>query len=231
MPDKGSRDIDGLAPERFAAGPLEVEQGTIIQVTFEVDRDAALRWMPAEVTRPIPCYGRLLVVDGQGRAGPVRLAALAVGGRFRMMPRNVLVEAVTESSDALPALQGPTRAGVVEIEREAGDLLVRIRAEGGELGTARLPAPYAIDPAMLRWDGWVVYGRRGDGGPALAEATVQVAATAAWLAKGATFTSDAGVERASPWRQLRSLLPISACVVEGGITIGPAAVPAPMPIG
>lgn len=230
MPDKGTRSIAGLAPERFEAGPLEVERGTIIQMTFEVDRDSALRWMPTEVTRPIPCYGRLFVVDGSGPAGPVRFGALAVGGRFRMMPRNVLVEVVAATSEGLPALAGPTRKGGVEIAREGGEVVVRLVAGDKELAVARLPVPYAIDPAMLRWDGWVVYAAQG-GTTALAEAMVQVEATGAWLAKGATFAPGAEADRGSPWRQLRSLLPISACIVEGGIRIGPAAVPAPMLMG
>lgn len=225
MPDRGLRTIEGLAPPEFAAGPLVVE-GRWAQLTFEVDRDAALRWMPVEVTRPIPCYGRLLVVAGESEQGPVAFAALAIGGRFRMMPRNVLVEAVT-GAGWLPALAGPLRPGEVAMAEEGRDTVVRVTREGQELVEARLPEPYAIDPAMLRWDGWVVYAPEG-GKTVLAEAPVEVRATTAKLSKGAVMTPAAGLDRSDPWRQLRTLLPISACIVEGRLTIGPAAVPAPM---
>ena len=193
-------------------------------------RDAAMRWMPADVTRPIPCYGRLLAVDGTSGGRPLRFAALAVGGRFRMMPRNVLVEAVTGDGGALPGLAGPTRAGDVRMDAESGGLAIAITTAGGVLAEARLPVPFAIDPAMLRWDGWVVYAP-GGGGAALAEALVEVRATTARLSKGASFTPGPAADRASPWRQLRSLLPISACAVEGVLRVGPAAVPAPVPMG
>lgn len=229
MPDRGTLAIDGLAPAEFDAGPLEL-RGRWLQLTFEVDRDAALRWMPADVTRPIPCYARLLVAEGETAAGPLRFAALGVGGRFRMMPRNVLVAAVAEGAGRLPALAGPAEPGDIRIEREGDDVTVRIAGPAGPLAEARLPAPYAIDPAMLRWDGWVVYAPEG-GRTVLAEAPVTVEAASARLSKGAAMTTPAGVDRGSPWRQLRTLLPISACIVEGTLRVGPAAVPAPMLLG
>ncbi|GIW15212.1 MAG: hypothetical protein KatS3mg063_1065 [Tepidiforma sp.] len=229
MPDRGLRAIEGLAPSPFDAGPLEIA-GRWVQVTFEVDRDAAMRWMPADVTRPVPCYGRLLAVDGESGGRPMRFAALALGGRFRMMPRNVLVEAVTADGAALPALAGPALAGDVRMDAESDGLAIAITTAEGVLAEARLPAPYAIEPAMLRWDGWVVYAPN-NGGTALAEALVEVRATAARLSKGALFAPGPAADRSSPWRQLRSLLPISACAVEGVLRVGPAAVPAQVLMG
>lgn len=229
MPDRGSRSIEGLAPAGFDPGPVEVE-GRWYQLTFEVDRDAALQWMPADVTRPIPCYGRLLVVDGRDSRGPLRFAALSVGGRFRMMPRNVLVETVVEGRGGVPGLPGPASEGSVTVSGDGADIVVQIARAGRGLAEARLPSPYAIDPAMLRWDGWVVFVPEG-GATVLAESPVTVQAEAARLSKGAVMVPDAGLERRDPWRQLRTLLPISACIVEGRLTIGPAAVPAPMLLG
>ncbi|WP_322818645.1 hypothetical protein [Tepidiforma sp.] len=226
MPDRGLRTIEGLAPEGFDAGPLVIE-GRWLQLTFEVDRDAALRWMPVDVTRPIPCYGRLLVVLGEGERGRLEFAVLSVGGRFRMIPRNVLVEAVSVGSARLPALWGPLRSGEVDVGRVGEDFAVQISREGKLLVEASFPRPYAIDPAMLRWDGWVVYASEG-GRDVLAEAPVEVGATAAWLSKGAAMTPARGLDRADPWYQLRTLLPISACMAEGRLAIGPAKVPAPM---
>jgi hypothetical protein len=230
MPDRGLRTIDGLAPAAFEAGPLELASARWLQATFEVDRDAALHWMPTDVTRPIPCYARLLVVEGETSAGRLRFAALGVGGRFRMMPRNALVEAIVDGSTGVPALSGPTRPGQVAIARDGTDVIARVASAEGLLADLRLPAPYAIDPALLRWDGWVVFAPGGDG-TVLAEAPVVVDASAAWLSKGASVAPGQGLERSSPWWQLRSLLPISACVVEGRLRIGPAAVPAPALMG
>ncbi|WBL36157.1 hypothetical protein O0235_00610 [Tepidiforma flava] len=79
MPDRGTLAIDGLAPAEFDAGPLEL-RGRWLQLTFEVDRDAALRWMPADVTRPIPCYARLLVAEGRRRPARCGLRRWASAG-------------------------------------------------------------------------------------------------------------------------------------------------------
>lgn len=226
MPDRGLRSVEGLAPAGFDAGPLVID-GRWLQLTFEVDRDAALRWMPADVTRPIPCYGRLLVALGEGERGRLEFAVLSVGGRFRMMPRNVLVEAVSVGGTRLPALWGPLRAGEVEVARVGEDFLVQVRREGKPLVEASFPRPYAVDQSMLRWDGWVVYASEG-GRDVLAEAPVEVSATAAWLSKGAAMTPAGGLDRAEPWYQLRTLLPISACMAEGRLAIGPAKVAAPI---
>ncbi|WBL36158.1 hypothetical protein O0235_00615 [Tepidiforma flava] len=111
-----------------------------------------------------------------------------------MMPRNVLVAAVAEGAGRLPALAGPAEPGDIRIEREGDDVTVRIAGPAGPLAEARLPAPYAIDPAMLRWDGWVVYAPEG-GRTVLAEAPVSVEAASARLSKGAAMTPSAGVDR------------------------------------
>jgi hypothetical protein len=124
------------------------------QLTFEVNREAALGFMPCDVSRPVPCYARLIVVDAQASpAGPVRIAALFVGGRYRMMPRNMLVEAIVDGDvDVVAAALGsPYRAGTVTLERTDSQLAAGVASSEGQLARLALPA-LSAGSRMLRWD-------------------------------------------------------------------------------
>ncbi|MGH2610142.1 MAG: hypothetical protein ACRDHF_13765, partial [Tepidiformaceae bacterium] len=162
MPDRGL-----LEWERVVAGPAgphddgatwSLSGVRLAQITFEVNREAALGFMPCEVSRPVPCYARLIVVDSQASpAGPLRMAALFVGGRYRMLPRNMLVEAIVDgdAGAVTAALGSPYRPGTVTLEREDGRLVASVTAAEGRLAQLTLPALSAVDPAMLRWDPWL----------------------------------------------------------------------------
>ena len=93
MPDRGLRKPTDTADVSFAMGQaLVLESTRWLQITFELEKQAALEAMPCEVGRPIPPYGRLLIAEARGR----RLALLSVGGRYQMMPRNVVVASVSD---------------------------------------------------------------------------------------------------------------------------------------
>jgi hypothetical protein len=72
---------------------------------------------------------------------------------------------------------------------------------------------------MLRWDQWVTYRAAADRVELIGFA-LEVAATSAALSKGATIDTDAGRSRTDLWRRLASRKVISACYVQGTITLG-----------
>ncbi|GAB4328381.1 MAG: hypothetical protein Kow0010_12270 [Dehalococcoidia bacterium] len=229
MPDQGllQRDATGLPTGAPVPLPWTISQARLVQVTFEVARSAALHLLPTETTRPVPCYARIIVLEaGDSPAGPFRHAGLFLGGRYQMLPKNVLVERIVEGPvDALAgALGGPARPGRIAIARAGDHVNVAVEAEEGELARVALPAPYAIEPSMLRWDPWLGHIAL-DGAVGLREVQLRVEATEAFLAKGATVVMAASLPRDHPWRTLRNLKTITACLVDGSLTLTEAATP------
>lgn len=218
MPDRGLLDLNSVEPAELALEPeaLVFEHARWLQVTFEVARVAALRCLPPDVTRPIPCYGRIIVVDGEVGGSRVALAALLAGGRFRMMPRNVLVEVVVDGPAA--AVRRLLGAGVsegrVRLERSGQRAAGEVSRGGAAVAMATLPALYVIEPAMLRWDPWLGLGNR-DGVTVISESIPAPEIEAAYLSKNAASEPSAELPPDSPWRQLRNLTTVSACYAEG----------------
>jgi hypothetical protein len=196
---------------------LVLESARWLQITFEVEKQAALEAMPCEVGRPIPPYGRLLVAEARGR----RLALLSVGGRYQMMPRNVVVASVSDGfGDELGATFGSgASSGTVSLEREAEVVRATVKVGEDVLATVTLPKIYAIEPSMLRWDGIVAMAREG-GSPVIAELTPTATINAAFLSKGAELNTQAELSRGHQWRRLRSIGTISACYAEGTLDFG-----------
>src|SRR5687768_3851314 len=152
MPDRGLRKPTDTADVSFAMGqPLVLESARWLQITFEVEKQSALEAMPCEVGRPIPPYGRLLIAEARGR----RLALLSVGGRYQMMPRNVVVASVSDGfGEQLAATFGTGASpGSISLEREGEVVRATVNNDDGLLATVTLPKIYAIEPSMLRWDG------------------------------------------------------------------------------
>jgi len=218
MPDRGLLEpamVEGVELDTSAALTLRVARW--LQVTFEVEREAALALMPADVGRPIPPYARLLVAGSPGG----NLALLSVGGRYRMMPRNVLAGAVADGRfEAVRGLFGSgCTAGAVTLERDGAAVAAEVSGPEGPLVSVRLPDIYAIEPTMLRWDAFVVLGRH-DGTPSIAEVTPAHELSAAFLSKGASVEADRALPRTHPWRRLACLNVISACYAEGTLKFG-----------
>ena len=215
-------DLNSVEPAELAPAPedLVFERARWLQVTFEVARAAALRRLPPDVTRPIPCYGRLVVVDGSVGDGRVGLAALLAGGRFRLMPRNVLVEAVVDGApvEISRLLGAGASEGTVRLERSGQRAAAEISRHDAPLATATLPGLYAIEPTMLRWDPWLGVGTRA-GTTVISESAVTPEFDAAYLSKDATFDPHRALLPESPWRQFRNLTTISASYAEGTFTL------------
>jgi hypothetical protein len=224
MPDRGlldPNDITAVMLRGKHPAPWSVANATICQVTFEVAQGAALAALPGDVTRPIPCYARLFLLDAaDGPAGPFRMAALLVGGRFRMLPRNVLVRAVVDGPlDAVSGAFGaPFMAGGLSLRRDGARVTATI-AEGAEtVAEIVLPELRAVDPSMLRWDAWLGFAGPGDNID-LIEYAPKPEPRTAFLSKGATVTMLPSAASGDPWAAFRNLNTISACYAEGPLTL------------
>lgn len=222
MPDRGLLEAGELRAPSLAQtlpGPWALEGARWAQLTYEVEQAAALARLPADATRPVPTYARLFVLEAASSpAGPLRLAVLMAGARYRLFPRNVLVDAVVDGpvAEVSAAFGAPFRAGSVSLLREAARLEATVAGEDGELARLTLPALYAIDPGMLRWDAWLGFAQQ-DGKVALTEYGARPGRCEAWLSKGATLETPGSLPRGHVWRTLRNLNTVSACYLEGEV--------------
>lgn len=218
MPDRGLLSNTSVEDVRLGESPLVLTGASWLQVTFEVPREAALAFMPPEASRPIPPYARLLVVTCPERS----LAVLSVGSRFRMLPRNAVAASVSQGEPAVEWLGSGGVTGDISLIRDGARVEATVGVDGHLLARATLPAIYAIEPTMLRWDSMLVSGRDG-GTPVLADVEVTPVLESAFLSKGATIALQ-GADPASPWRRLRSVVTISACFAEGTMVLSEPAV-------
>ena len=217
MPDRGLLTSAAVQDVRLTTtDPLVLQHARWLQVTFEVERQSALNHLPPDAGRPIPPYGRLLIATADGMG----LAVLSVGGRYRMMPRNVVVAAVQSGGvDAAGLFGNGSTRGSVALDRADAMVEASVSGPEGPLAFVSLPATYAVEPAMLRWDTYLALGREG-GKAALAEVAQGHEVASAFLSKNATVTPGAGLLETHPWVALRSIGVISACYAEGTLRFG-----------
>lgn len=225
MPDRGRLDPLGITAGPLLRGehaaPWVLGGARWAQVTFEVGQADALAYLPEDLTRPVPAYARILVLDApESPAGPFRLAALLVGGRFRLMPRNMLVEAVVDGpvQKVAAAFGAPFVNGSIEVQFGRDSMQARVSAGGQRLAGIDLHELRAVDQALLRWDPWLGFAGPGDNID-LVEYRLEPRIEQAWLSKQTKLEAPGAVEPESPWRRLRCLNPISSCVCEGTLTL------------
>ena len=213
MPDRGLRSFEHLPlPEIGRSSPLTLPRAAMLQLTFEVDRDTALSYLPCAVSRPIPTYARFLFVD----SADLRFHVASVGGRYRMLPRNVVISALSPGNVLAPTFGEGSEAGASLLERDDGHIEASAAASGDSF-SATIETLSAIEPSMLRWDPYLVAGR-GGAGPELAEVTLTLDLERAYLGKSVRMSSQV-TSNENAWRRLRSFGLISACYVEGALTL------------
>lgn len=220
MPDRGLMEPSTVEDVSFStAERLVLDRAEWLQVTFEVERKAALAQMPCEVGRPIPPYGRLLIA----RSPALNVAVLSVGGRYRMMPRNVVVSVVADDPVRAAGFFGSgTTPGTVAVSRSGQQMTASVSTPEQALVSVSFAEAYAIEPTMLRWDAFVALAR-ADGNPVISELTPAHVVESAFLTKSANVTLDIGLPRTHLWSRLRSLGIVSACYAEGTLIFnGPA---------
>jgi hypothetical protein len=213
MPDRGLRSFDGLSlPELEPTASLILPDARWLQVTFEVDRDTALSYLPCAVSRPIPTYARVLFVS----AAELKFAVASAGGRYRMMPRNVVISAVSPGNLLGATFGSGSTDGIASLVRDGARLEASASINAATFSTT-VNSLYAIEPSMLRWDPYLVVGKT-ETGPELAEVTLTAIPERAFLSKSVTMDAGQDAKNGHPWRRLRSLGLISACYVEGALT-------------
>jgi hypothetical protein len=223
MPDRGLLERSSIAatPAGLTREAWRFSGARWAQLTYEVSQPAALAHLPGDVTRPVPCYARLFVLEASDSpAGPLRLAALFTGGRFKLMAKNVLTDAVVDGpAGAVAAAFGaPFRPGKVVIARDGLTLSATVSDETGLLATLTLPALRAVDPSMLRWDPWLGFVTRGTE-LRMVEYAPQPEPSEAFLSRCAELETPAALPRTHPWRAFRNLNTISACYEEGTLVL------------
>lgn len=210
------------APAIRSTEAWELRNARWLQVTFEAPQAGVLEHLADDVTRPVPCYARLFIVRGEeGPRGPLAIAALLAGGRFQMQPHNQVIAGVVEGEPAdriSEAFGAGFQRGHITLERDGSSVFGSVTGAGKMLARAELPALQAAEAAMLRWDPWLTVGANGTGA-ALYQFALSPHSERSFLSKGASVT-PADAPHDSPWWQLRSLLTISACYVEGAIVLG-----------
>lgn len=233
MPDRGLRrlsSIEGLPVLDSSRHDWQLTGARWCQVTYEVDRDAVLGALPCDVSRPIPCYARLLVgVAEDSPHGPMGFAALSAGARSEMMPRNVIIQQFVEGPVAAAAATfgGSVEAAGIAVDRVSDAVVATISSESQTLVTVRLPALRPVDNAMLRWDTWLEFASAAEG-PQLFDVVLNPSPRASFLSRRSTIETAPDLGTASVWNRFRNLNTISACFVEGDLTLNaaqPRAVP------
>ncbi len=242
MPQFGLRSVERTAPVAARAAlpdlPWTLPNAEVVQVTFEVDLDAALELLPTPLSRPVPPYARLLVARyPESPVGPFAEALLLLACRYRMEPKQYVAACVVTSEaarEAAAALWGiDARTGAVELRRQrtaAGAEEIGATVAAGEpLASLLLPSAYAIEPAMIRYDPFVSV-RRGEGDQL---EVVQFSGTptvhAARLAKDASVACQTDAW-SDPWFRLRSVNMISATFAVADLQrTAPEVLPAPAP--
>lgn len=225
MPDRGRLDPLGITAGPLLRGehaaPWVLGGARWAQVTFEVGQAEALAYLPEDLTRPVPAYARIVVIDApDSPAGPFRLAALLVGGRFRLMPRNMLVQGVVDGrlQKLAAAFGAPFVKGAVEVEFGCEAVKAAVTLGGEQIAGIDLHELRAVDSALLRWDPWLGFAGPGDNID-LVEYRLEPRIEQAWLSKQTKLETPASVDPESPWRRLRCVNPISSCVCEGTLTL------------
>jgi acetoacetate decarboxylase len=219
---KTKEQIGVAAPVNLEAHPSlpwKLAGAQVVQVTYEVDLDSALELLPEQIARPVPPYARIIVASYPDTPlGPYSEALLLLGARFRMEPKNYVIAAVVTTEAARAAYEGlygtPTSVGAVSLTSErnaatgAEDITADIAA-ASPLASIHLPAAYAVEPAMIRYDPYIAVRVPGGDEAEVIQFSGAPTIHEARLAKGATVTcrTDAWSD---PWFRLRSLNMISA---------------------
>ncbi|HZQ38086.1 MAG TPA: acetoacetate decarboxylase family protein [Dehalococcoidia bacterium] len=222
MPQFGLRSVERTAPVAARPDlpdlPWTFPGAEVIQVTYEVDLEAALDLLPTPLSRPVPPYARLIVARyPDSPVGPFAEALLLLACRYRMEPKQYVVACVvtTEAArEAEAALWGiDARVGAVELQRErtaaGSEAIAATVAASGPLAGVLLPSAYAIEPAMIRYDPFVSVRRTEDDELEVVQFSGAPAVHEARLSKGASATCQTDAW-ADTWFRLRSLNMISA---------------------
>ncbi|MCS6924675.1 MAG: acetoacetate decarboxylase family protein [Candidatus Binatia bacterium] len=138
--------------------PWPLQDAHILQVSFEIGKEASLAWLPPGLTRAIPPYAQLLVTHyPNSPVGPFSLAVLLDVCRFQVRSRAFSLIAVVDVPAALAALREvwafPAKLGTVMLDKTDTRVTARVAtAAGVPLVTAELGQVEEIDQSQTRFE-------------------------------------------------------------------------------
>jgi Acetoacetate decarboxylase (ADC) len=206
--------IDPPDVSAFPPPPWKLPEAEVLQVMIEVDTEAALDYLPAQLTRPVPAYAKLIVARyPESPMGPFTEAVLMVACRHRARWLQCVVTAVVDRPQVATASAAiwsyPRQVGTITLERTGN----HVRGTIGELLQPileiELPNVYAVDPAMIRYDITVTWRAYNGKEPEVLIVSAPPDPKEGWLAKGAKVIYHE-IAPSSPWSRLRNLNTISS---------------------
>ena len=146
-----------LASPLYPPPPWPLPDARILKLTFEVDKDVALNWLPPSLSRSSPAYAIITVAHyPQSPVGAFSLAVQHIGCRARIFIRAFALQAITDNEAALAALREvwgfPAKLGRARLTATAGGASARVSRGGRPLAELRLRRLQPIDPASVRFD-------------------------------------------------------------------------------
>jgi len=164
MPDHGSLTaanhpftLPAVAP-LYPPPPWPLENAQILMMTFEIDKRLAIKWLPANLTRPNPAYAQVQVAHYPSTpVGPFTVAHQFLMSRLRVLPRSIPFQCIVDNPDALPALREvwgyPAKLGKVSLELRSDRITASVERPAGQaLCTLALTEMRPLGPGDLRYD-------------------------------------------------------------------------------
>lgn len=231
MPDEGRArhesylvDLPKTRPD-YPPLPWTCAKATMINIYFEVLKDALLDRLPPEFCRTSPPYCRLAIIENpDSPAGPFRDATLGLGCRLNMMPAIFVAAAITDSPAALDAgifERGyPDRLGKIEFEADIRRARALVSDDSGPLIELTLPLLQTIEPSRVSYDHADVLRTIEGGKTELLVTSPEMKLDSVAICKNARI--DYPREGSSAWHVLSSRNVVSAQVVHGTRTFSAA---------
>ncbi|MBI1885959.1 MAG: acetoacetate decarboxylase family protein [Chloroflexi bacterium] len=229
MPDFGRLSADRLPHTTPVAAPLyppppwSLPGAEILKVTFEIDKDVCLNWLPPSLGRTSPAYAHVIIARyPESPVGPFSLATQYLGCRSRMFVRAYTVQAVTDNEAALSALREtwgfPCKLGRVELSRKGGAVEAGVERGGRRLVAVSFSDGAPIDAESVRFDPVLnlrlVPAVQEGKPPALVElAQIGPAYTIREALRGKAAVTYPEPSEGDPWHLLQPLYPIAAVFV------------------
>jgi hypothetical protein len=194
--------------------PWKLPGAEVVQVTIEVDAEAALDHLPAQLSRPVPPYAKLVVARyPESPLGPFAQAALLVACRHRVRWLQCVAACLIDQPPVAAAARAlwayPCQVGRIALERAGNQVRASVAAGDRPILDLELPNIYAVDPAMIRYDVTVTLRPLADKPPEVLIVSAPPAPKEGWLAKGARVRYHDPADD-NPWLRLRNLHTISS---------------------
>lgn len=163
MPDLGRLNQEKLphtypfvAP-LYPPPPWPLEGARFLRVTYEIDKDVALTWLPTSLSRSSPAYAHTIIAHyPSSPIGPFALASQYIGCRSRMLIRAYTLQAVVDNEVALSALREvwgyPCKLGRVEMQQRGDSAEASVSRDGRSLCRITLREGIPLHGSLIRFD-------------------------------------------------------------------------------